>query len=212
MTDDRHPVTLAFHRMELKPSKKPDEYDKNVFKGNIKGLKLICPRELDTERYLDDVVSVTFSVLETPDNMLPKLKKGTKCSADSLSCLQNGRAKTAVYSGVKKQMVKNWVRVGHGRGYKGIVTAEGYNLRSFLKKNFPGCGKNSYFMFIACDGYRVLFSGREVFLTEDGDSYMLLINLNGKKPVGNNMLAPVDDYFVDRNVWGLTHIVLIDKM
>jgi hypothetical protein len=209
MSDDCSPVMLAFHREEIKPTKNSDEYDKNIFTESITGLRLICPREPDTERYLDEVVTMTFQIPKTPDAMLPVMKKGTTCSAESLSCIRDGKASTAVYSGVKVQRVAHWIRVGHGRGYKGIDSAEGYNLRSFLTKNFNGCGDDDFFMFIACDGYRVLLSGREIFSTDDGDSFMLLKSLNGKKPVGNNMLAPVKDYFVDRDVWGLSHIVLI---
>ncbi len=212
MSDDGYPVMLAFHREEIKPNENPDEYDKNVFTENITGLRLICPKEPDTKRYLDEVVTMTFQLQKIPDAMLPAKKRGTKCSADSLSCIRDGKASAAVYAGVTEQRVAHWIRVGHGRGYKGIDSAEGYNLRSFLTRNFPGCGDDDFFMFVACDGYRVLFSGREIFSTDDGDSFMLLKSLNGKKPTGNNMLAPVKDYFVDRDVWGLSHIVLIRGM
>jgi hypothetical protein len=58
----------------------------------------------------------------------------------------------------------------------------------------------------------VLLSGREIFSTKEGSSFMLLRSLNGKKPAGNNMLATVKDYFVDRDVWGLSHIVLIQDI
>jgi len=61
-----------------------------------------------------------------------------------------------------------------------------------------------------CDGYRALFSGREIFLSDDGASYMIIDSIDGKSATGKYMLAPVDDYFVDRDVWGLTHIVMLD--
>lgn len=212
MSDDSYPAMLAYHREEIRPTKNPEEYDKNVFKGDITGLRLVCPRETDTKRCLDDVVTMTLRLPKTPDAMLPVMKKGTRCSAESLSCIRDGKASPAVYSGVRVQRVERWIRVGHGMGYKGIDNADGYSLRSFLTKNFPNCGGDDFFMFVACDGYRVLLSGREIFSTEDGGSFMLLKSLNGKKPTGNNMLATVKDYFVDRDVWGLSHIVLIQNI
>jgi len=210
MTDDRHPVTLAYSRKQLLPFKDPEKYNKNVYREDLTGLRLICPREPDTARYLDNVVSIDLSVPETPVSMLPATKKGIKCSATSLTCVSGTKAAPALYAGVEQQSVSNWVRVGHGRGYKNIVKAEGYGLRSFLKKNFPGCGPEDWYMFVACDGYRCLFSGREIFMTGDGESFMILKSFNGKKPSGSNMLAPVSDYFVDRNIWGLSHVVYLE--
>ena len=57
----------------------------------------------------------------------------------------------AAFDGIGKQKVKNWVRIGHGRGFKEIADAGGYNLRAFLRKNFPGCGAGDFFLFVACD-------------------------------------------------------------
>ena len=211
MTDDSLPVTLAFDRKQLLPSKDPEKYEKNMHKDNLKGLRIICPREFDTARYCDDVVSVMLSVPETPDSLLPKMTKGVKCSSAALKCVADGKENAAVFSGIPVIDSGKWVRVGHGRGYKGVSHAAGYDIRAFLKKNFPGCGPDSFFMFIACDGYRSIFSGREIFSTEDGESCMIVNKMDGKEPRGGIMLASIRDYFVDRNIWGLSHIVLIEK-
>lgn len=210
MTDDRHPFTLAFHRRQVLPHKNPEQYTKNRYKDNIQGLRLICPRDPDTSRYLDDVTKITFSVFKTPDDILPVTKKGKKCSSDGITVIRGGTAGPASFVNVARSKAAGWVRIGHGQGFKGISGAEGYELRSFLKKNFRDCGPDSFFIFIACDGYRALFSGREIFLSGDGASYMIVDSLDGKKATGNYMLAPVDDYFVDRDVWGLTHVVMLD--
>ena len=82
-------------------------------------------------------------------------------------------------------------------------------MKEFLKKNFPNCTDKDYFMFIGCDGYRNLFSGKEIFSTKDGNSFMIVTKIDGKKPAGNQLVAPTSDYFLDRAIWGLTHIVLI---
>ena len=211
MTDDNSPVTLAFHREELLPHKEPEKYTKNISKGGLTGLKIIAPREYNTARYLDNVKTITFTTFKTPDLILPKLTKGSKCSSSGILFIKDGELFKPSYKNIKIQKVKKWIRVGHGRGFKGVSTAEGYNLKELLKKNFPNSDDSDYFMFIGCDGYRSLFSGKEIFSTRDGNSYMIVNKINGKKPRGNQLVAPVDDYYLDRAIWSLTHIVLIKK-
>jgi len=149
MADDTVPVTLAFHRKELLPHKNPEKYTKNKFKGNITGLKLICPAEPDTARYLDNVTRITLTRVKTPDTLLPGLQKGKKCSSDTLKCVPGDAAVDAVFAGVMNDRTDRWVRVGHGQGYKGIGKAEGYRLDSFLKKNFPDLSDRDFFIFVA---------------------------------------------------------------
>jgi len=210
MTDDRHPCTLAFHRRELLPTKDPEKYTKNKYKDTVKGLRLIIPRDPDTSRYLDDVTEMTLELLPAPDDRLPVMKKGAKCGSDGITVIRGKEAKPALFTGVERMKSIGWVRVGHGQGYKGVASAEGYGLRSFLKKNFKECGPDSFFLFVACDGYRVLLSGREIFLSNDGAASMIADTLDGKGASGKYMLAPIDDYFVDRDVWGLTHVVMLE--
>ncbi len=210
MTDDRHPFTLAFHRREVLPSKNPEKYTKNKFKDTVKGLRLICPRDADTSRYLDDVTEMTFEVLPTPDDRLPVLKKGAKCASGGITVITGKEPKPATFNDIQRHKSSGWVRVGHGQGYKGISSAGGYSLRSFLKKNFSECGPDNFFLFVACDGYRVLLSGREIFLSDDGASSMIADTMDEKDASGKYMLAPIADYFVDRDVWGLTHVVMLE--
>ncbi len=211
MTDDSLPVTLAYRREQVLPAKDPEKYDKNSFREDIEGLRLICPRDPDTGRYLDNVTAVILTTTDADYENLPAMKKGADCESDSIQCVETGASRTGSFAGVPTRDVTGWVRVGHGQGYKGISTASGYDLRSYLTKNFPGSGRDDFFLFVACDGYRTIFSGREIFATGDGKSFIIADKLDGKKPKGGVMLAPVDDYFVDRDLWGLTHIVLIKE-
>ncbi|MBN2123036.1 MAG: hypothetical protein JW821_01975, partial [Deltaproteobacteria bacterium] len=211
MTDDRNPVTLAFHRKPLMPSKDPETYSKNLCPGNIEGLRLICPRDPDISRYLDEVVSITLGVYETPDPLLPPWREKWKCSSHSLTCVTGGKVWPASLEGLEQQEVRDWIRVGHGHGFMGISSARGYPFRSFLRKNFPGCGSRQDFIVVSCDGFRVLFSGPEIFLNEEGKSLLLLTEMDGKEAQGRITIAPMGDYFVDRDVWGITHIVMVDR-
>ncbi|MBN2040378.1 MAG: hypothetical protein JW864_10070 [Spirochaetes bacterium] len=207
--NDSFPVTLAYNRKEIKSSKNPEKYEKNIYKENIKGLRLICPRDLDTLRYLDDIVEISMKKINTLYDKLPVQKKGEKCGSDSISCIEGNKVYTAKLKGVEKININHWFRTGHGQGFKGISSAEGYSLRHFLKLNFPNADKNRYFLFAACDGYRCLFSGREIFEHSDGEYMIILGKKDGKKVSSGYMLAPVKDYFVDRDIWGLTHVVML---
>jgi hypothetical protein len=215
MTDDTNPVMLAYSRKELLPSKPKDSgepYKWNIHKEDVKGLRLICPGDSDTGRYLDDVVKIVLREIEVDNSKLPVMQKGLKCKGglvkivDPVKVIEGERVAALNLSGVEKRSMKNRVRTGHGQGYKGISDVQGYDLRSLLKKNFPGCGPNDYFLFVACDGYRTLFSGTEIFLTEVGRDMMIL-----SQPTGMCMGA-VRDYYVDRETWGLTHIVRINPV
>jgi len=209
MPDDSLPVILAFNREPVLPTKDPETYTGNKYKENIKGLRLICPREPDTSRYLDNVVRMTLEIPPFPGHLLPAMQKGKECTGTSVTCLENQKQWPASYDNIPAIRVSHWFRIGHGRGIKDhrLSTASGFHLASFLKLNFPGCGPEDFFMFAACDGYRALFSGREIFCTQAGDLFVLIDAIDGKPPKGGYTIGPISDFFVDRGVWGLTHIL-----
>ncbi len=210
---DSLPITLAYFREPVMPHKDPETYTRNKYKENIIGLRLICPREPDTSRWLDQVVRITLTVLQTPDHLLPSMQKNKECVSTSVNCLEvgDGTVRPASYEEIPIINVSDWFRIGHGRGIKGehTVTASGYHLPSFLEHNFPGCGPGDFFLFVACDGYRALFSGREIFSTTAGNTFLLLNTMDGKPPKGGITVGAVSDFFADRCVWGVTHVVRI---
>ncbi len=207
MVDDAYPVTLAFFREPVLPSKAPEAYTGNKYKNNVKGLRLISPADADIERYLDDVKTITLRTPKVDLEELPAQKKGAECSSDSLVRCAAGDCSPATLEELDKATVRDWIRVGHGMGYKGVSTASGYSLVSFLEGNFPSDREGSFYLFVACDGYRSLFSGTEIFGTAAGRESMIITEMDGESPSGGFTLGPVRDYFVDRNLRGLSHIV-----
>jgi hypothetical protein len=209
MADDRFPVTLAFHRKPISPTTEAvrQHYALNRFTADLTGLKLICPREPDTARYLDNVVEISLSLLPAPDKLLPTREKAKHCESHSISCIRGNRVIQADFRGVARIHNDRWVRIGHGHGFEDVVRAEGYALASFLTHNFPDASPDDFFLFVACDGYRCLFSGREIFRTADGRSMMIATSVDGREPTGGFMLAPTADYFADRSMWGLSFVV-----
>jgi hypothetical protein len=108
-------------------------------------------------------------------------------------------------------MIKDdWALIGHGHGYDKNVNVEGFELRSFLKYNFKDISPDDYFLFVACDGYRCLFSYREIFAIENGKDMMIVDIINGEPPETGFRLAPTADFFNDRSMWGLAYAVKIN--
>ena len=211
MTGDCQPVTLAFSREPLMPTNEAvrSAYAGNRFMDDVHGLRLICPREPDTSRYLDDVVRISYATLAVDDDPLPPRRKKSTCQSTSVSCMDGGRQWPGQLAGVARAAAPRWIRIGHGHGFDETVRAEGIDLRDFLRINFPGSDADDFFLFAACDGYRALFSGREIFATADGRDMMIADRLDGKMPDAGLMLAPTADYFSDRAMWGLAYVVRI---
>lgn len=209
--DDSLPITLAYHRQPVLPTKNPEQYKGNKYSENISGLRLICPRETDTSRYLDNVVRMTLILFPTPDHLLPPQMKNKKCSSSTIECVEENNSRPASFEKIPLVEISDWFRIGHGMGIKGdhLYNAAGYSMVSFLEHNFPGCSAQDFFLFVGCDGYRSIFSGGEIFRTTAGDSFLLLKTLAESVPEGGLTIAAAADFFVDRCVRGVTHIVRI---
>ncbi len=208
MCNDTFPVTLAFNREPVLPSKDPESYKKNRETKPLVGLRLICPRDRNNYRYLDQVVSIEMFLPRTSDKILPKLVKGDRCLSNKLFCIKKGNKYESSFSGIKIKTFKNWVRIGHGRGIKSKnpETVSGYSLRNFLVNNFGSSNIDDFFMFVGCDGYRSLFSWSEIFHTYAGERMIIITQRNGK-PIRNNItLGITNDFFVDRDIHGLSYI------
>ena len=211
MTGDCQPVTLAFSRKPVLPTNEAvrEAYAGNRFTTDLTGLRLICPKEPDTSRYLDEVVRISYDAIPVDEAGLPPRKKKVACHSASIACIDGEKRTTGVFEAACRMSNHHWIRIGHGHGYDDIAKAEGVGLCGFLIANFPGTGPDDFFLFVACDGYRALFSGREIFATADGAGMMIVDRLNGNAPAEGLMLAPTADYFSDRAMWGLSHVVRI---
>ncbi|MBN2419257.1 MAG: hypothetical protein JXL81_07720 [Deltaproteobacteria bacterium] len=209
MADDSLPVTLAYYREPVKPTADSvkDTYDKNIMTEPLKGLRLIAPAEPDITRYLDNVVKITYATLPAPDDLLPARTKGPRCASSKVTCIDERNTYQATFENVPRIKIDDWVLIGHGHGYEENVKAEGFALRPFLKENFKGITPDDYFLFVACDGYRCLFSYREIFAVEKGKDMMIVDIINDELPETGFRLAPTADFFTDRSMWGLAYVV-----
>lgn len=211
MTDDNTPVTLAYQRDPLLPSKPLEEYTRNRYPEDIRGLRLICPGDRTDRRYLNDVVAVEFHRAEAANHLLPVQAKGKKCVSSGLWTIRDRQQDRVHLDNLPVITFTNWFRTGHGRGIKSRrpEAVSGHPLRALLLRLFPHSRAGDFFLFVACDGYRTLLSWEEIFETRDGARMLLVADRNSDGSIRDLQLACVADFFVDRNVWGLSHIQLI---
>ncbi|MCP5045938.1 MAG: hypothetical protein GY940_02130 [bacterium] len=209
LANDNNPVILAYHREPLEPTKATNNYRKNKLTRDLNGFRLICPGDKDNSRYLDDVRDLSLHMPDYPVELLPKIQKNQDCASSTITIIDKKKAKKARFKDVPRKEISNWSRIGHGRGIKGDkpASASGFHLRSFLKKNFADCSADDFFLFAGCDGYRALLSGKEIFNTDAGNGFIIMDSLNGKKTRGGFTLGTIADFFIDRNVKGLSHIL-----
>ncbi len=212
MTGDCMPPTLAFSRKPVMPTNEAvrQNYGGNQFAADVKGLRLICPKEPDTSRYLDDVVRISYGTIPVDETLLPPRRKKFICRSDGITCSDGQHRFAARFDTARRALNPRWIRIGHGHGYDQIASVAGFDLGTFLGANFPGAVPDDFFLFVACDGYRALFSGREIFTTAEGAAMMIVDRIDGQAPAAGFMLAPTGDYFSDRAMWGLSHVVRID--
>ena len=214
MCDDTTPVTLAYHRLELLPSKEPEKYTKNSWHGPHNGLRLVAPRDWDNSRFVD---SATEILLHRPDwptpEGTPTMKNPGKEAplpeqltlAVGTGIVWQGRPDSL---GLPTRSVQNWRRVGHGRGIKSESPeyAEGIGFIDLLKHFFPQADREDVFLIVAIDGYRSLFSGRELLEHPQGKKILI----QDRTPREQGWIIQVcGDFYVDRCVWGVSHIVRI---
>ncbi len=214
MSTDSDPVILAYKRDGVKPEKDPEKYKGNREKPEINGVVLICPGDRDVSRYLDNVVSVELSTLNTEGLDVPEMKKGMKFVSSSVQFVDgNSRVSVDAAELIKKDVTFKWFRIGHGRGIKKKTTVEvsGSSFRKLLLNRFPELHREDFILVTGGDGYRTLFSGYEIFSEKTGNKMIVVDELEGKRPESGVLLGVISDFYIDRCVRGVAHIARIKK-
>jgi hypothetical protein len=140
------------------------------------------------------------------------MEKGKKCTGGAVICIEKEKQWPASQENLPLKEIKNWFRIGHGKGIRTdhLSTVKGFPLPLYLKKNFPaGDDNNDFYIFVGCDGYRSIYSGREIFHTAAGENLLIVESIDGEIPGNGMSIAPVSDFFLDRGVWGVMYIVKV---
>lgn len=209
LADDALPVTLAWKREPVLPERNADNYKGNRITHELSGMRLVCPRETDTARYLDDVVRIRLEVPVFAREILPPVRKHSVCRSDEITCIDGEGSWPAMLNHFPRKTWPDWFRIGHGMGIHSQQTAvaEGTALAPLLQNWFPQSSSDDFFLVSGCDGYRVLLSGRELFADPRGDRFLLVDKVDGTPPENGFMLGVFGDFYIDRCVRGLSHIV-----
>lgn len=212
LVDDALPVTLAWKREPLVPERGAENYKRNRLGDELSGLRLICPGEMDTARYLDDVVRMTLVEAEFSRQRLPPVRKHFACRSHKVLCLVPGHSREALMHGFPRLERSGWFRIGHGLGIRAdrLADVSGISMRLFLKRYFTDCRAGDFFLVCGCDGYRVMLSGREIFANPRGERFLLMDTVDGAPLENGIMLGAFGDFFIDRCVRGVSHIMKLD--
>jgi len=148
-----------------------------------------------------------------PREKLPPVRKHLVCRSDTLTWIDGDHSGIAELSGVPHREWPAWFRIGHGMGIRNPRPARvtGIPLGPLLARWFPGCGGDDFFLVCGCDGYRVLLSGREVFADPRGDRFLLVDSVDGEPPRDGIMLGVFGDFYIDRCVRGVSHVVRLPR-
>jgi len=210
MQKDCYQTMIAFNRKAINPAK-PVNYKKNKKIERKTGFFLVCTGDYNTHRYIEDVKEIKIKTLKAPNKLLPVMKKGTHCSSEKLNIVINNSEKRFLYKEFKPTVINNWIRIGHGRGFKNIANLKGIKLKDVLLKNYSNYTKGYFFLLVGCDGYRSIFSSDEIFNSPAGECIYISDRKINKMVKGNIGLVVTSDYFIDRCIWGLASLAVINE-
>ena len=160
--------------------------------------RLICSSDAFNFRSIANPVKITvksFAGNYSKDRVKETYSPDIKIVKDGNNSVIND------VSGVEIRKFRG-IGYGHGRGWKGIDSVEGFVFGSILQKNIKidmnEC-RNTILCVSAKDGYRATFSLSEIINRNDMNDF-LLIEKNGAPDDGKYNLFATPDFFVDRNV------------
>ena len=113
-------------------------------------------------------------------------------------------------SGFVRGRVNPLPSYGHGMGYKGLKTTEGFLLKDMLlKAGVKQSGSGSSLAVVSAkDGYRASFSLDEILNRNDNED-LLVVDKGLEEAYGRFALFAPADFFVDRNVRSIAKVEII---
>ena len=167
--------------------------------------RLICGEDLYNDRYIANPTKITvksvpgaFPEEKQKPAFSPKLEivyGGTTTVVSDLAEFTRGRGTPAA-------------AYGHGAGYKGLKTTEGFLLKDMLLKagvRQQGSG-TSLVVISAQDGFRSSFSLDEILNRNDSEDFMVVDKGVDDEYDGRFALFVPADFFVDRNVRSIAKV------
>jgi hypothetical protein len=180
-----------------------------------KGWLLVAPQDAFPGRFVENVTEISVHQVGITVSADREAAKLVTVDVPSLVGMDNVKhsVERAQY---EKLPHATWTDAtfGMGRGFHGMRTWEGTELATLLRPLLPaGVNPRSTCVLVTAeDGYRVLFSGAEVFASPDGRGVMLLDRINGKPlgaGTGRYHVVSRSDFYIDRDVRQVKEIRII---
>lgn len=169
--------------------------------------RLICGGDLFNDRFITNPVKITvksvmgvFTGQKSDSAFSPELEI---VYGGTVTVVANG----ANFSSGRGNPVPSY---GHGMGFKGLKTTEGFLLKDVLfKAGVKQHGSGSSLVVISAkDGYRASFSLAEIVNRNDSED-LLVVDKGMEEAYGRFALFAPADFFVDRNVRSIAKVEII---
>ena len=170
--------------------------------------RLICANDINNVRFIPNPTRIivrscsgSFATEKPNDVYAPEIKvlMGTQ-----------SRNVSEIATSIEQRKYSS-VGYGHGMGYKGVQSVNGFVLKDVLNGIIqlnPDDFRTSVAVISAKDGYRAVFSVSEIFNRNDNQDFLLVDQKDSKKD-GRFSLFASPDFFVDRNVKAVEKIEIV---
>ncbi len=170
--------------------------------------RLICANDINNDRFIPNPTRIivrsysgSFATEKPNDVYTPEIKvlMGTQSHIVSEIAASIEQRKYSL------------VGYGHGMGYKGVQSVNGFVLKDVLNgiiQPNPDDLRTSIAVISAKDGYRAVFSLSEIINRNDNQD-MLIIDKKESRSDGRYALFASADFFVDRNVKAIEKIEIV---
>jgi hypothetical protein len=171
-----------------------------------KGWLLVVPQDGYGARFVEDIAEIAVKQVGIPVKADREASKSAVIEAPELIGL-DGSKQALARELFERSTQHSWrdAAFGMGTGFHEIRHWEGADLGDLLRPLLPaGTDPRSVWVLVtAADGYRVLYSGGEVFTAPEGRGVALVDRINGA-PMGPGSgryhAVPRADFYVDRDV------------
>lgn len=170
--------------------------------------RLICGGDLYNDRF---IANPTKIMVKSAPGVFPG-KKHAAAFSPELEIVYGGTTTAvsdpAAFSRGRGNLAASY---GHGMGYKGLKSTEGFLLKDMLSKaGVKQQGAGSELVVISAkDGYRSSFSLAEILNRNDSEDFMVVDKGMDDEYDGRFALFVPADFFVDRNVRSIAKVEII---
>ncbi len=170
--------------------------------------RLICGGDLYNDRYIENPAKI---MVKSVPGVFPGEKHAAAFSPELEIVYGGTTTVVADPAGFLRGRGNPTASYGHGMGYKGLQTTEGFLLKDMLlKAGVKQRGSGSSLVVISAkDGYRSSFSLAEILNRNDSEDFLVVDKGMDDADGGRFALFVPSDFFVDRNIRSIAKVEII---